>query len=196
MVITKIFFLFRTTAFLCCVIFLLPGEISQNLMRKPKANKTILQPLLPEMLYGVCWNLFSSTLLLFIHLSLPFSLKKSQLPITWLGIKPQPTVILAMNHASIISWNFALHFSPLRLVRFGLQDQAKTMGDPSSLTKPPLYYLSQECLRYVRKAALSKMIFGSPHLSLEASVKSTCKHHHRYLSVEKYLGDVPAECLK
>lgn len=71
-------------------------------MGKPKAIKTILQPLLPEVLYGVCWNLFSSTLLLFIHLILPFSLKKSQLPITPLGIKPQPTVVLAMNCTSII----------------------------------------------------------------------------------------------
>lgn len=48
-------------------------------MRKPKATKTILQSLLPQILFGVCWNLFSSTLLLFIHLILPFSLKKKKL---------------------------------------------------------------------------------------------------------------------
>lgn len=130
-------------------------------MRKPNANKTVLQSFLLEMFHGVCWN-FSSTLLLFIHLILLFSLKKSQLPITPLGIKPQPIVILAMNWASTISRNFTLHFSHHQLVRFGLYGQDKAMVDPSSLIKPPLYYMSQKCLRYVRRAALSKMIFASP----------------------------------
>lgn len=125
-------------------------------MRKPKANKTILQSFLLEMFHGVCWN-FSSTLLLFIHLILLFSLKKSQLPITPLGIKPQPIVILAT-----ISRNFTIHFSHHKLVRFGLYSQKKAMVDPSSLIKPPLYYVSQKCLSYVRRAALSKMIFVSP----------------------------------
>jgi len=32
------------------------GVKFQNLMRKPKANNMVLQPLILEMLYGVCWN--------------------------------------------------------------------------------------------------------------------------------------------
>lgn len=64
----EIFFLSPIATFLCCIILLLPGDLSPIWNEKDKTNQTNSLASFPDVFYEVHWDLFSSTLISFIHL--------------------------------------------------------------------------------------------------------------------------------